>query len=54
MAFTNYTISVSANTSAGEGPADMVRLRTPEDGEFVVVAKLELANYVQTTESVQC
>ena len=31
--YTNYTVSVSANTSAGEGPVVMEIARTDEDGE---------------------
>ena len=33
MAFTNYTISLSASTSAGEGPANTTQERTLEDGK---------------------
>jgi hypothetical protein len=33
MAFTNYTIFLSASTSAGEGPADTTQEQTLEDGK---------------------
>ena len=33
MAFTNYTISLSASTSAGEGPMNTTQEQTLEDGK---------------------
>ena len=33
LAFTNYTVELSANTSAGEGNASLASIRTEEDGE---------------------
>ena len=33
VAFTNYTISLSASTSAGEGPANTTQEQTLEDGK---------------------
>ena len=35
MAFTNYNISLSANTSAGEGPADSIQVQTLENGKDI-------------------